>query len=211
MRSRSPPHTRFPEQPVDTRPLPENWIVRSSNNVEPGRIYYFNGLTGESRWDPPDPDEERRRSYAENQERIQLLQDARRMRIQRAEAAYQARIQGAEAARQARNQRQEALHASILRAEAARQAVLEDEEEDREKLYNVTNGYRILNNRDYAEHQERIQFLQEARRARIHRAETERRARIHRAETEREARNQREEARRARMHRLYLDLQNLFL
>ena len=146
-RARSPPHLRFPEQPVDTRPLPENWIRRRSNTIDPGRIYYFNVLTGESRWDFPDLEEERRRTYAEHQDSIQRLQAARQARIRSAEAERQERILRAEAESQALILRAEARNARILRAEAERQALLEEEEEEREKLENVNKVLEITNHR----------------------------------------------------------------
>ena len=156
----SPQRSRQPNRSLQNRPLPENWIRSVSSTIEPGRVYYINGLTRESQWDFPDhphadgggglhpqhavehgvgeqpEEEERRRRYQERADEVFRIAEAERQaHIQRLDAERQARIQRTRAERQ-----------------AERQARLEEEEEDRLKLEQVnsdleiTNSFRIAHN-----------------------------------------------------------------
>jgi hypothetical protein len=52
----SPRHLRNPTYIPDTRIPPEPWVVHISKQVYPGRQYYFNVRTNESKWEFPEDD-----------------------------------------------------------------------------------------------------------------------------------------------------------
>ena len=56
--ARSPQRTRSPPRPnyiLDPRTPPQNWVVRWSTRKQPGRPYYFNVITNQTRWSFPSP------------------------------------------------------------------------------------------------------------------------------------------------------------
>ena len=50
--ARSPPR---PNYILDPRTPPQNWVVRWSTRKQPGRPYYFNVITNQTRWSFPSP------------------------------------------------------------------------------------------------------------------------------------------------------------
>ena len=155
-RSRSPPHHQ-PHDPLenDERPLPLGWHRAFSDNVDPGRVYYTNGLR--SQWNFPNPEgelqaeatHERRLARLEagraeaDPEEVDTEEDDRLARIEDAQRRHDrrlarrlARLQDAQAEfdTQRRNARRlarlEAGRAEAAQAEAA-QAEADPEEADR--------------------------------------------------------------------------------
>ena len=70
----------------DERPLPFGWVRAISNNVDPDRVYYTNGI--QSRWDFPNQEEDERRARIELAQRRQARRQAR---IQLAQAEQEHR------------------------------------------------------------------------------------------------------------------------
>ena len=58
---RSPPRSRNPNIPSyisDVRMNPSNWVILTSRTSDPGRQYYFNLITNETRWEFPEDNDE---------------------------------------------------------------------------------------------------------------------------------------------------------
>ena len=91
--SRSPTRHQPRHQPRDPleneRPLPFGWVRAISNNVDPDRVYYTNGI--QSRWDFPNQEEDERRARIELAQRRQARRQAR-IQLAQAEQEHRAII-----------------------------------------------------------------------------------------------------------------------
>ena len=169
--SRSPQRQAHNTLENHERPPPIGWERRISNTVDPGEVYYTNGIR--SQWNFPNQEEDPIFviAEAERRERNERLEELNRQARIHPEERADINFIALEAERQARLERTQAEHQALLeRAEAERQdriqleqARLEREEaaflerqerirEDREKLRLVnrfiqdSRENRILNN-----------------------------------------------------------------
>jgi len=155
--SRSPQRQARDTLENHERPLPIGWERRTSNTVDPGEVYYTNGIR--SQWNFPNQEEDpifviaeserqernerleelNRRARIHPEERVDrnfiALEAERQARLERTQAERQALLERAEAERQDRIQLEQAR---LEREEAARLEREEDRleriREDREKL-----------------------------------------------------------------------------